>query len=178
MNRYLLPLALFAVLVLFLAIGLGIDPKRVPSPLIDKPLPAFNLPKLKTPDYNIKSTDFYGEVVLLNVWASWCVSCRAEHPLFVELAKSNNGPSIYGINYKDKRTDAIEWLKYFGNPYQASAFDQHGLTGIDLGVYGVPETYIIDRSGIIRYKHIGPVTQDALNKKIMPLIKKLKASNI
>lgn len=177
MNRYLLPLALFAVLVLLLAVGLRIDPGVVPSPLIDKPLPVFSLPKLSAPDFNIKSTDFYGDVVLLNIWASWCVSCRAEHPLFIELAKKNNGLSIYGINYKDKRADAIEWLKYFGDPYQASAFDEHGLTGIDLGVYGVPETYIIDRAGIIRYKHIGPVTQDALNKIIMPLVEKLKASS-
>ncbi len=176
MNRYLLPLALFAVLVLFLAVGLSIDPKLVPSPLIDKPLPAFNLPKLKTPDDNIKSSDFQGDVVLLNVWASWCVACRAEHPLLVELSK-NNEMLIYGLNYKDARTDAMQWLQHFGDPYRASAFDQHGLTGIDLGVYGVPETYIMDRAGIIRYKHIGPITREALNNKILPLIVKLKASS-
>ena len=176
MNRYVLPLALFAVLVLFLAIGLGIDPKLVPSPLIDKPLPAFNLPKLKTPDDNIKSSDFQGDVVLLNVWASWCVSCRVEHPLLVELSK-NNEMLIYGINYKDTRTDALQWLQHFGDPYKASAFDEHGRTGIDLGVYGVPETYVMDRSGIIRYKHIGPITREALDNTILPLIEKLKASS-
>ena len=176
MNRFLLPLALFAVLVLFLAIGLGIDPKLVPSPLIDKPLPAFNLPKLKTPDDNLQSNDFQGDVVLLNVWASWCVSCRAEHPLLVELSK-NSEMMIYGLNYKDTRTNALQWLQNFGNPYRASAFDEHGLTGIDLGVYGVPETYIMDRTGIIRYKHIGPITRDALDNTILPLIVKLKASS-
>lgn len=176
MNRYFLPLALFFVLVLFLAVGLRIDPKRVPSPLIDKPLPAFNLPKLKTPEDNIKSNDFQGDVVLLNVWASWCVSCRLEHPLLVELSK-NSEMLIYGLNYKDTRTDAMQWLQQFGDPYRASAFDQHGLTGIDLGVYGVPETYIMDRTGIIRYKHIGPITREALDNTIMPLIEKLKASN-
>jgi len=176
MNRYLLPLALFAGLVLFLAIGLGIDPKLVPSPLIDKPLPAFNLPKLKTPDDNLQSNDFQGDVVLLNVWASWCVSCRAEHPLLVELS-NNNEMMIYGLNYKDTRTNALQWLQNFGDPYRASAFDEHGLTGIDLGVYGVPETYIMDRAGIIRYKHIGPITRDALDNTILPLIVKLKASS-
>lgn len=176
MNRFLLPLALFAVLVLFLAIGLGIDPKLVPSPLIDKPLPAFNLPKLKTPDDNLQSNDFQGDVVLLNVWASWCVSCRAEHPLLVELSK-NSEMMIYGLNYKDTRTNALQWLQNFGDPYRASAFDEHGLTGIDLGVYGVPETYIMDRTGIIRYKHIGPITRDALDNTILPLIVKLKASS-
>ncbi|MEE8234052.1 MAG: DsbE family thiol:disulfide interchange protein [Gammaproteobacteria bacterium] len=176
MNRYFLPLALFAVLVLLLAIGLRIDPSIVPSPLIDKPLPAFNLPKLITPDDNIKSSDFQGDVVLLNVWASWCVACRVEHPLLLELSK-NNEMLIYGINYKDTRNDAMQWLQRFGDPYRASAFDQHGLTGIDLGVYGVPETFIMDRAGIIRYKHIGPVTREALENTIVPLIKKLKASS-
>ena len=176
MNRYLLPLALFAVLVLFLAVGLSIDPKLVPSPLIDKPLPAFNLPKLKTPEDSIKSNDFQGDVVMLNVWASWCVACRAEHPLLVELSK-NNEMLIYGMNYKDTRTDALQWLQRFGDPYRTSAFDQHGLTGIDLGVYGVPETYIMDRAGIIRYKHIGPITREALENTILPLMEKLKASS-
>jgi cytochrome c biogenesis protein CcmG/thiol:disulfide interchange protein DsbE len=175
MNRYFLPLALFVVLILLLAVGLRIDPKLVPSPLIDKPLPAFNLPKLKTPDDNIKSSDFQGDVVLLNVWASWCVACRAEHPLLLELS-TNNEMLIYGINYKDTRTDAMQWLQHFGDPYRASAFDQHGLTGIDLGVYGVPETYIMDRAGIIRYKHIGPITREVLDNTILPLIEKLKAS--
>lgn len=175
MNRYFLPLALFVVLILLLAVGLRIDPKLVPSPLIDKPLPAFNLPKLKTPDDNIKSSDFQGDVVLLNVWASWCVACRAEHPLLLELS-TNNEMLIYGINYKDTRTDAMQWLQHFGDPYRASAFDQHGLAGIDLGVYGVPETYIMDRAGIIRYKHIGPITREVLDNTILPLIEKLKAS--
>ena len=176
MNRYLLPLALFVVLVLLLAVGLGIDPKLVPSPLIDKPLPAFNLPKLKAPDDSVISSDFLGDVVLLNVWASWCVACRAEHPLLVELSK-NSEMLIYGVNYKDTRPDALQWLQRFGDPYRASAFDQHGLTGIDLGVYGVPETYIMDRAGIIRYKHIGPITREALDNTILPLIEKLKASS-
>lgn len=172
--RYNIPLAIFISLVVMLGIGLKLDPRYVPSPLIDKPLPAFSLPDLKKPDNRVNTSDFYGQIVLLNVWASWCIACRTEHPLLVDLSRQG-GLMIYGLNYKDERQDALDWLLDYGDPYHASAFDQDGRTGIDLGVYGVPETYVLDREGIIRYKHIGPITLEVLNNTILPLIRKLEA---
>lgn len=173
MPGKLAPFAIFIVLVVFLAIGLTLDPREVPSPFIDKPMPAFSLQQLKNPEKTIESKDFLNQVSLFNVWASWCVACREEHPLLVELAK-NGDVDIYGLNYKDKRMDAIRWLDYFGDPYVKSAHDLDGKVGIDYGVYGVPETFVIDKQGIIRYKHIGPVTQEILDEKILPLVNKLK----
>jgi cytochrome c biogenesis protein CcmG/thiol:disulfide interchange protein DsbE len=173
MNRFLLPLGIFIVLVGFLAIGLNLNPREVPSPLINKPAPAFALPQLHKPEATFSPKDMQGKVWLLNVWASWCVSCRQEHPLLVELAKSNLVP-IYGLNYKDPRDDALRWLKQFGDPYVLSIVDAEGRIGIDYGVYGVPETYVIDKAGVIRLKQIGPVTQDALEKTILPLVKELQ----
>ncbi len=173
MNRFLLPLGIFIVLVVFLAIGLNRDPREVPSPLVGKPAPAFALPLLHKPESSFAPKDMQGRVWLLNVWASWCVSCRQEHPILVELAKSGLVP-IYGLNYKDPREDALKWLKQFGDPYTLSIVDAEGRVGIDYGVYGVPETYVIDKAGVIRYKQIGPVTQDALEKTILPLVKELQ----
>jgi cytochrome c biogenesis protein CcmG/thiol:disulfide interchange protein DsbE len=173
MNKFLLPLGIFIVLVAFLAIGLNLNPREVPSPLIGKPAPAFELPQLHKPDATFAPKDMQGKVWLLNVWASWCVSCRQEHPLLVELAKSGIVP-IYGLNYKDPRDDALRWLKQFGDPYVLSIVDAEGRIGIDYGVYGVPETYVIDKAGVIRFKQIGPVTQDALEKAILPLVKELQ----
>ncbi len=172
MNRFLLPLGIFIVLVVFLAIGLNRDPREVPSPLVGKPAPAFELPQLHQPGAKFAPKDLQGKVWLLNVWASWCVSCRQEHPLLVELAKSGIVP-IYGLNYKDQRGDALKWLQQFGDPYALSIVDAEGRVGIDYGVYGVPETYVIDKAGVIRFKQIGPVTQDALEKTILPLVKEL-----
>ena len=172
MNRFLLPLGIFIVLVGFLAIGLNLNPREVPSPLINKPAPAFELPQLHKPEATFSPKDMQGKVWLLNVWASWCVSCRQEHPLLVELAKSGLVP-IYGLNYKDPRDDAMRWLKQFGDPYVLSIIDAEGRIGIDYGVYGVPETYVIDKAGVIRLKQIGPVTQDALEKTILPLVAEL-----
>jgi cytochrome c biogenesis protein CcmG, thiol:disulfide interchange protein DsbE len=172
MKRYFIPLAGFLVMIGFLAVGLRLNPRDVPSPLIDKPVPAFVLPTLAAPEVSLAAQDLKGKVWLLNVWASWCVACRAEHPLLVDLAKTGAVP-IYGLNYKDKREDALRWLANFGNPYQASLSDTSGLVGIDLGVYGVPETFVIDRNGLIRYKHTGPVTAEALRDTILPLIGKL-----
>ncbi len=172
MKRYLIPLIVFVVLVGFLAVGLNLKPREVPSPLIDKPAPAFSLPRLDAPEQALGLQDLKGKVWLLNVWASWCVACRQEHPLLVELAGQNMVP-IYGLNYKDKRDDAIAWLARFGNPYVASLSDTEGLVGIDYGVYGVPETFVIDKDGTIRLKHIGPVTPEALRDTILPLVKKL-----
>jgi cytochrome c biogenesis protein CcmG/thiol:disulfide interchange protein DsbE len=171
--RLLIPLAVFALLVVFLGKGLLLNPSEVPSPLIDKPAPGFNLPRLHDPVTEISNKDMAGKVWMLNVWASWCVSCRQEHPLLVDLSRRGIVP-IYGLNYKDTREEAIAWLQQLGNPYLASAFDVDGRVGLDYGVYGVPETYVIDAQGVIRYKQIGPISPDALQNKILPLIRELQ----
>ncbi|MDO9316403.1 MAG: DsbE family thiol:disulfide interchange protein [Burkholderiaceae bacterium] len=175
MKRYLLPLLVFVLLVGFLAIGLKRDPREVPSPLIDKPAPTFSLPQLDAPDQQVAAKDLLGQVWLLNVWASWCVACRQEHPLLVDLSKTGQ-VKLYGLNYKDKREDALGWLQKFGNPYLKSMSDTEGLVGIDYGVYGVPETFVIDKQGVIRYKQIGPVTPEALRDTLLPLVAKLEKS--
>ena len=172
--RFLLPLAVFVVIVVFLWAGLGRDPREVPSPLIGKPAPTFELVQLHQPGKKLGTADMKGQVWLLNVWASWCVSCRVEHPLLVELARKQVVP-IIGLNYKDKRQDGVQWLAKFGNPYTLSAYDNDGRVGIDFGVYGVPETFVIDKQGVIRYKQIGPITPEALEKTLLPLIRKLNA---
>jgi cytochrome c biogenesis protein CcmG/thiol:disulfide interchange protein DsbE len=174
MKKALIPLLIFIVLVGFLAVGLTRNPREIPSPLINKPAPAFSLPALDTPEQKISVQDLRGKVWVLNVWASWCVACRIEHPLLVEFAKTGTVP-IYGLNYKDKRDDAIGWLAKFGNPYTRSLSDTDGLVGIDFGVYGVPETFVIDKTGVIRMKHIGPVTPEVLRDDIIPLVRKLGA---
>ena len=171
--KFLVPLAIFIVLVGFLAVGLTRDPREVPSPFIGKPAPAFQLTQLHEPGRDFRPTDMKGKVWLLNVWASWCVSCRVEHPLLVDMAKRNLVP-IVGLNYKDGREDGKRWLEQFGNPYTLSVWDNDGRVGIDYGVYGVPETFLIDGQGVIRYKQIGPVTPEALEKKILPLIRSLQ----
>ena len=176
MMRFLLPLGAFVVLVVFLFVGLKLNPREVPSPLIGKPAPAFQLQQLHEPAKTLTPKDNLGKVWLLNVWASWCVSCRAEHPLLVQLAKSGAVP-VYGLNYKDRRNDALGWLRQFGDPYVVSIADPEGRAGIDYGVYGVPETFVIDKNGLIRYKQIGPVTQEALEKKILPLVKQLQGES-
>lgn len=175
MKRYLLPLAVFLVMAGFLAVGLNRDPREVPSPLVDKPAPAFNLPRLDAPEQMISTQDLRGQVWLLNVWASWCVACRQEHPLLVDLARAGT-VKVYGLNYKDKREDALGMLRKTGDPYVKSVSDTEGLVGIDYGVYGVPETFVIDKQGVIRYKQIGPITPEALRDTLLPLIQKLEAS--
>lgn len=172
MKRFLLPLGLFIALVVFLGVGLRLNPREIPSPFIDKPAPAFKLTQLHAPDQTISPQDMVGKVWLLNVFASWCVSCRVEHPVLMDLARQGVVP-IVGLNYKDKRDAGIGWLRQFGNPYNVSAFDSDGRVGIDYGVYGVPETFVIDKRGVIRMKHIGPVSAEALTEKILPLIKEL-----
>jgi cytochrome c biogenesis protein CcmG/thiol:disulfide interchange protein DsbE len=172
MKRFLLPLGSFLVLVAFLGIGLRLNPREIPSPFIDKAAPAFSLAQLHESDRQFSPQDMHGKVWLLNVWASWCVACRQEHPALMDLAKQAVVP-ILGLNYKDVREDGINWLAEHGNPYVLSAFDGNGRVGIDYGVYGVPETFIIDKQGVVRYKHIGPLTAKIINDKLLPLIKEL-----
>ncbi len=175
-TRYLIPLAIFIVMVAFLAVGLKLDPRKVPSPLIDKPAPAFTLPQLDTPDKTFSPKDYIGRVWLLNVWASWCGACRIEHPLLNEFASQHKDVPIVGLNYKDESIAAKRWLQSLGNPYQLSVVDQKGLAGIDWGVYGVPETFLIDANNIIRYKVIGPVTQESIKQELLPRIRQLQQS--
>ncbi len=173
MMRFILPLVVFLVLAGFLYVGLGLDPHEVPSPLIDKPAPAFNLPQLHDSTKTFSQEEMKGKVWLLNVWSSWCVSCKEEHPLLLNLAQQNIVP-IYGLDYKDKKADAETWLSQAGNPYTLNVMDRDGRVGINYGVYGVPETYVIDKQGIIRYKQIGPVTSESLNQKILPMVAELQ----
>jgi cytochrome c biogenesis protein CcmG/thiol:disulfide interchange protein DsbE len=172
-KKYLIPLAIFLVLCGFLAAGLKLNPREVPSPLIDKPAPPFTLSQLGDPSRPFSTKDMLGQVWVLNVWASWCVTCRDEHPVLNDLSKKKIVP-LYGLNYKDQRGDALKWLAQFGDPYVLSIMDADGRIGIDYGVYGVPETYVIDKQGIIRYKRIGAVTPKVLEENILPLVKKLQ----
>jgi cytochrome c biogenesis protein CcmG/thiol:disulfide interchange protein DsbE len=173
MKKTLIPLGLFIILVVFLAIGLTRDPSEVPSPLIGKPAPAFTAPRLHTPEQQFAAKDMLGKVWLLNVWASWCVACRQEHPVLMEFAKTRTLPVI-GLDYKDQAADGLKWLARFGDPYDLSVTDRDGRIGIDFGVYGVPETFLIDKAGMIRYKHIGPVSEESLRDKILPLARELQ----
>lgn len=176
MKKYALPLIVFLVIAGFLAIGLRLDPREVPSPFIGKPAPAFTLPKLHDPAATVSPADLKGQVWLLNVWASWCVSCRAEHEVVTRLAGTGEVP-IVGLNYKDERDAALEWLRRLGDPYEVSAVDASGDVGIDWGVYGVPETFVIDQQGIVRHKHIGPITEKSVSETILPLVRKLKGAS-
>lgn len=171
MIRFTLPLATFIGLAIFLWIGLGLDPRDLPSTRIDKPAPAFDLANLHAPDQRVTNQALSGKVWVLNVWASWCVGCRAEHAVITELARYVD---IVGLNYKDQRDDAIGWLKQFGDPYLMSGHDGQGDVGIDYGVYGVPESFIIDQAGRIKFKHTGPVSRQALQTTLLPLIALLK----
>lgn len=173
--RYIIPLLCFAVLTGFLAVGLRNDPHEIPSPLINRQAPDFKVPQLAQPDHSFSPADLKGQVWVLNVWASWCTACRVEHPALVEFARSKAAPLI-GLDYKDQRGAALKLLSFNGDPYQLSAVDADGRVGIDYGVYGVPETYVIDKTGVIRYKQIGPVTPEILKSTIYPLIESLKKS--
>ncbi len=166
---------IFVALVALLGVGLTLNPREVPSPLIGKPAPAFELPLLREPDKVFSQKDMLGQVWILNVWASWCPPCLVEHPVVTALAKSGLAP-VVGLNYKDRREDALPWLARNGDPYQFSIQDFDGRIGIDYGVYGVPETYVIDQKGVIRYKHIGPLDPEAAKKRIEPLVKELKSA--
>lgn len=164
--------AVFAALVLLLAVGLTLNPREVPSPLIGKPAPAFDLPLLHAPDKKLARQEMLGKVWVLNVWASWCPPCLEEHPVVTALAKTGLVP-VVGLNYKDARSDALAWLQKNGDPFAFSVFDANGRIGIDYGVYGVPETYIIDRHGVIRYKRIGPLTPEITRDRVQPMLQEL-----
>lgn len=175
--RALLPLAIFVAVLAFLAVGLKGDPRELPSALIDKPAPSFALTTLATPrspERILGSADLRGQVWVLNVWASWCTACRLEHPLLVDFARTNTVP-IYGLNYKDAPADAQRWLANFGDPYQHSFSDRDGRVGMDFGVYGAPETFVIDAAGRVRFKHVGPITPEVLQEQILPLVRRLRA---
>ncbi len=174
MLKYIIPLVLFIIMALFLGVGLTLNPSEIPSPFINKPAPNFSAPKLNAPQERLTPADLKGQVWLFNVWASWCVSCRSEHPVLNDLARLN-AVTIIGLNYKDDPVDAKKWLDTLGNPYNISIMDQEGRIGIDYGVYGVPETFVIDKNGIIRYKQTGPVTVVDLQKTLIPLLDKLQA---
>lgn len=169
----LLPLGLFLVLVVFLVVGLQRDPRKIPSPLIGKNAPSFQLASLKEPSQPFVPESMHGKVWLLNVWASWCTACQAEHPLWFPVAQK--GVPIVGLNYKDQRESALIWLEQLGDPYLVSVNDEQGKVGMEYGVYGVPETFVIDKNGVIRYKQIGPVTPAVLEDTILPLIEKLQS---
>jgi cytochrome c biogenesis protein CcmG/thiol:disulfide interchange protein DsbE len=172
MKKYLIPLALAVLLGLLLAYGLKLDPRKIPSPLVGKPLPAFALQTVADPKRVVSSEELRGRVYLLNVWASWCVACREEHPLLNELARAK-AVTLIGLNYKDQRPAALGWLNQLGNPYELSLADADGRLGIELGVYGVPETFVIDKQGVIRYKQIGPITPEVWDKTLAPLLREL-----
>jgi len=173
MNRFLLPFAIFVVVVGFLAVGLRLNPRELPSPLVGRPAPDFSLPQLHDQEKVFSSSDLKGKVWLLNFWASWCGGCKDEHPVLIHLAQSGEVP-IYGMDYKDRREEALAWLREWGNPYPVIAVDESGRVGINYGVYGVPETYVIDKAGVIRYKQIGPLDADTVKGKILPLVRELQ----
>ncbi|WP_082306024.1 DsbE family thiol:disulfide interchange protein [Achromobacter piechaudii] len=173
MMRFLLPLAVFMAMAVFLAMGLSRDPRAVPSAMIDKPAPPINLPVLLSPGERLDVEALRGKVWLLNVWASWCGPCKDELPVLREAAQRHAIP-LYGLNYKDKPEDAAAWLARNGNPYVASASDMDGRVGIEYGVYGVPETFVIDGAGRIRHKQLGLITPEIFKARILPIIEALK----
>lgn len=172
MKQVFLPAIGFFILVAVFLIALRGDPSKIPSPFIGKPAPAFSLPTLFDKNVTIDNDSIKGEVVLLNIWASWCTACQQEHHLLLALKEQHN-IKLIGLNYKDKEQDAKTWLEKFEDPYAEIAYDFAGKVGIDWGVYGVPETFILDKDGIIRHKIIGPIDEDIVNQEILPLVEKL-----
>jgi len=174
LRRNLWPLAIFAVIAVFLGVGLTLNPREIPSPLIGKPVPEFRLEPVKGRTLGLASNDLRGEVSIVNVFASWCVECRAEHPLWMQIRSEGSVP-LHGLNYKDRPEDAARWLDELGDPYTRTGADLNGRVGIDWGVYGVPETFVVDKRGMIRHKVIGAVTRKTLDEKLLPLVRKLQA---
>jgi cytochrome c biogenesis protein CcmG/thiol:disulfide interchange protein DsbE len=175
--KFLTPLALFLALVALLFYGLGTDPRNVPSPLIGKPAPEFVLPVLGEPQRTVSNEALRGEVSLVNVWASWCVSCRAEHAELMRLSREEKDIQIFGLNWKDEAPEALRMLRQTGNPYVVSAYDPDNRVGIHFGVYGAPETFVVDRQGIIRHKHIGPIDRRVWEESLRPLVQQIKAES-
>jgi len=169
----LVPLALFIALVALLVFGLGNDPRKVPSPLIGKPAPAFELPELTDPGRTVSDADLKGKISLVNVWASWCTSCRAEHQALMALSEIPDF-QIVGLNWKDEAANANQVLRLTGNPYDMNGYDPDNTVGIDWGVYGAPETFVVDKQGIIRYKHIGPIDRRVWEETLQPLVSQLQ----
>lgn len=174
--RYLIPIGLFGVLVAFFFIGLRLDPSEVPSPLIGKPAPVFDLPELKDLSQRVSNADLSGRPTLLNVWATWCGGCRQEHEMLLQLAEQGGVP-IYGLNYRDERTGALRWLEQLGDPYVAVAYDPDGSGSLDWGVYGAPETFLIDPDGVVVYKHLGPMTPSAWREEFMPRMQQMQGGS-
>lgn len=172
MRRYL-PFAIFLALLAFMAVGLRLNPREVPSPYIGKPAPSFTLPHLQLPQRTVEAQQMRGKVWIFNVWASWCAACRVEHPVLMEMARTGSVQMV-GLNYKDERDKGLQWLAQHGDPYLLSAYDPDGKVGLDYGVYGVPETFVIDKQGIVRLKHIGPLTNDFVRKTLLPLLAELE----
>lgn len=168
------PLAAFAVIAVFLGVGLTLNPREIPSPLLERPVPQFQLAPVKGRALGLSSDDLRGEVSIVNVFASWCTACRDEHPLWMALARSRVVP-VHGLNYKDKPDDAARWLDELGDPYTRTGADLDGRVGIDWGVYGVPETFVIDKRGVIRHKVIGAITPKIVEKRLLPLVRQLQA---
>ena len=170
---FLVPLVVFAAIGLLLAVGLTLNPREIPSPLIGKPVPQFELSPVRGRALGLATSDLKGEVSIVNVFASWCVACKEEHPLFMQIHRDRLVP-IHGLNYKDRPEDAQKWLDDLGDPYTRTGADIDGRVAIDWGVYGVPETFVIDREGRIAYKHIGPITPKLLEETLRPLIARLR----
>lgn len=177
MKRLVLfvPLVIFVALGALLYRGMGTDPSLLPSPLIDRPFPAFSMATLNDPDGAVTEAALKGEVALVNVWATWCIACRVEHPWLMQIAEEAGIP-IYGVNYKDDRAEALAWLKRFRDPYRFSVYDREGSLGLDLGVYGAPETFLIDAEGIVRYKHVGVIDERVWSKVLLPRVQALRES--
>lgn len=175
MKKFLVPIGLFILLGVLLFLGLKLDPRKIPSPLVGKPLPAFSLGTLDNPKGLLTNADLNGRVVLINVWASWCGACKQEHPVLMELAREKQVPLI-GLNYKDKREDAMRVLANEGNPYEVNLVDANGRVGIDWGVYGVPETFVVDKQGIVRLRHVGPISHADWGQTLFPLVQKLSVA--
>ncbi len=169
MSRFLIPLVIFALLIAVFVVGLGRDPSQLPSPLLEKPAPQFDLPSLLDPEQRVTTQDFNGEVALVNVWATWCVGCRQEHNFLLQLAKADVLP-IYGLNWRDNGPEARRWIQQLGDPYVATAYDEDGRVGIDWGVYGAPETFLIAADGTVLYKQLGPLSWGLWEENFVPLL--------
>jgi cytochrome c biogenesis protein CcmG/thiol:disulfide interchange protein DsbE len=170
--RYLVPLLVFAIILIFLWLGLQQNPREIPSPLLNKPMPTFTAMSLDDQPAPLTDQIFLNHVTVLNVWASWCMSCQAEHPFLMDISKKGQF-MLYGLDYKDTREAATDYLKQHGNPYMVDIYDPKGQLGINLGVYGTPETFVIDQNGIIRYKYAGPITPDVWEKDFIPVLQDL-----